>query len=239
MFDPVQTAEDLYGILLCAPSLNTVNVVNYRKLRLQNITDYSMLVNRKRNGAAGAGIVVMEPTARAQQRNVLAFDWIFPIVSIECPAINDGINGSGITAYMMAQLVADIIHNHSDTARGSFYVDGVGIEDETEPAFTNPGWVSKRTNFHILGQNSQTPRCGQLLSSVSGGAVTVSNSQPTPGAAIYYTLDGSTPTFQGTGNPNSKLYSSPVSVTSGQTFRAMAFQYPSFNQSAILTITIP
>ena len=62
--------------------------------------------------------------------------------------------------------------------------------------------------------------CAAPLFSVGGGyqsaPVTLEITDTTPGAAIYYTLDGSTPT------PNSTPYTAPITISSTQTVRAIA-----------------
>jgi beta-glucanase (GH16 family) len=68
------------------------------------------------------------------------------------------------------------------------------------------------------------------------GAQVVSLSDTTPGATIYYTLDGSTPT------PSSQIYQAPVLVTSNMTVKAIAAA-SGFGNSAVaskqFTLTIP
>ena len=156
MFDPIQKALDVYGILLSAPQLSNVNVVFYRKLYLQNTSDYMRAITAQRNNGSGAGIIVLEPWARCNQKNVLIFDWIFPVVSVENPTINMMQGGSNLSAYQMAQNVADILHNYADDANGTMNCDSEAIQDETEVSFE--GCVSKRTNLHILGRSAQTVR---------------------------------------------------------------------------------
>jgi hypothetical protein len=56
-------------------------------------------------------------------------------------------------------------------------------------------------------------------------AQTITVSSPTQGAAIYYTLDGSTPTTSST------LYASPLSVTTSKTIKAIAVVSGYFNSS--------
>ena len=233
MFDPIQKALDVYGILLSAPQLSNVNVVFYRKLYLQNTSDYMRAITAQRNNGSGAGIIVLEPWARCNQKNVLIFDWIFPVVSVENPTINMMQGGSNLSAYQMAQNVADILHNYADDANGTMNCDSEAIQDETEVSFE--GCVSKRTNLHILGRSAQTVRCGTIQQSISGGTVTLSCSA-NPSASIFYTLDGSFPAQ--TGNASSKKYTGPVAGQSGQTLRAVAYQ-TGYNNSAAISVPFP
>jgi len=233
MFNVEQTAQDLTGILLSSVALQNVNVKSYRKLRLQNVVDFSVMVTAGRNGRYGAGALVLEPYARGNQKNVLLLDWVFPIISIECPSINDLVTGTNLTAYQIAQIVADNLHNYADEALGTFNVDNVAIEDEKQ--FELDGCVCKRTSFHILGRNSQTVRVGQLTNSIAGGNVTLSCAL-NPTANIYYTNDGSFPSI--TGNPSSTLYQNPIAVRSGQIIRAVGYGL-GLNNGACMNLVVP
>lgn len=64
------------------------------------------------------------------------------------------------------------------------------------------------------------------------GGLEVSLSSATPGALIYYTLDGSTPTIA------SFLYSTPLVLTSTTTVKSFAVA-PGYNDSTVTTATYP
>src|SRR5205085_4371188 len=85
----------------------------------------------------------------------------------------------------------------------------------------------------------QVPAATPVLSPASGTytpSVSVTISDSTPGAAIYYTTDGSTPTTASTS------YTGPISVTSTQTIKAIATA-PGYTPSAVAsagyTIQVP
>ncbi|QYM78970.1 chitobiase/beta-hexosaminidase C-terminal domain-containing protein [Horticoccus luteus] len=82
--------------------------------------------------------------------------------------------------------------------------------------------------------NWVTPPVAPLLSIPGGNfssAQTVTLSTPTPGAAIYYTLDGTTPTAS-----NGLLYSTPIAITTTATLRAIA-STAAAGESALATAT--
>jgi hypothetical protein len=95
---------------------------------------------------------------------------------------------------------------------------------------TENGYVSSQTasatltaNFPVLA----TPVFSLSAGSYSGAqSVTISDSSP--GATIYYTTDGSTPTT------GSNVYSSPVSVSATETVKAIATA-PGYANSAVAT----
>lgn len=229
MFNAEQTAKDLTGILLSCDALLSVNVKNYRAERLQQNTDWATLVTTARNGRSGAGVIVLEPIARGNQKNVLCFDWVFPIVSCEFPQANDDPQtGTNKTAYQLAQIVADQVHNYADENLGTFNIDTIAIDDEKE--FLLSGCICKRTSIHILGKNTQTQRVGQIQKTLDTGAGTLTLAcSGSPAATIYFTKDGSFPAK--IGNPSSKIYTGPIPVKTGDVIRAVAFQ-TGYNNSA-------
>lgn len=236
MYNPISTAFDIYRLLQSAAPLANVNVVFYRILRLQHIVDFSSVLTTARNGAYGRAVIVLEPIARALQKNVLMLDWIFPVICLECPSLNDIQQGGPLSSYQLCQKVADQLHNFSDTLYGTMNIDGEAIVDDNEFVFKdssgNVNTISKKVQFHILGRNTQTQRAGQLGSSVSGNTVTINPGLPTA-SQIYYTLDGSFPAS--VGNPSAQLYTVPVTVSSGQLFRAVGY-LANLNSSACLSI---
>jgi hypothetical protein len=63
-----------------------------------------------------------------------------------------------------------------------------------------------------------------------GGSLVVSMADATPGATIYYTLDGSTPTVA------SLVYTTPITISATTTIQAMA-SAPGYLQSAVSSVT--
>jgi hypothetical protein len=80
--------------------------------------------------------------------------------------------------------------------------------------------VSGKTNFSSEQANASSPTATPVLTPASGTSgttsLTVTMSDSTPSATIFYTMDGSTPTASSTS------YSSPITITANSTIKAMA-----------------
>ncbi|HEY6447580.1 MAG TPA: family 16 glycosylhydrolase [Acidobacteriaceae bacterium] len=76
-------------------------------------------------------------------------------------------------------------------------------------------------------QQAATPTI--TTANAQGGAEIVTLADTTPGATIYYTLDGSTPTN------TSPIYEAPFLVASNLTVNAMAADSPAYTNSAVAT----
>ena len=229
------------GLLLSNPSLTNVNVKSYRRMRIQNETDWRVLVEAGRNGRFGSGILVVEPSASGRQPNVTGpvLDWTFPIISVEHPDVSmNPVHGSQLSAEQVAQIVLDSMQLHADDRLGTFSMEPAAIKPERE--FVFDGCVAYRVNFHIVGRSAQTPRVAAISVSVDGNplvngsfaAGTVTLSCGTPGASIWYTVDGTFPTTDVGGNAGSELYEAPFSVAAGQVLRAVAYADGYNNSSA-------
>jgi len=97
---------------------------------------------------------------------------------------------------------------------------------------TENGYVASQTASATLTANF--PAAATPLFSLAAGsysdAQSVTISDSSPGATIYYTFDGSTPTT------GSNVYSSPVSVSATETVKAIATA-PGYTKSAVATAT--
>ena len=223
IFNPDNCANDLTLLIQSAPQFAGINVKQYRKLRLQQNVDWMTLVNTPNSsGKAGAGVIILEPYARSNEIGVsgAVFDWIFPVVSMELPAVNDdGQVGLGITAFRLAQMAIDVVHIHADDLYGTMNVDRESIEDEEK--FTLPGCIGRRTNFHIVGKSLKTPLVQTIKIAQFNNKINLSTL--TNGASIYYTLDGTFPASSTGINPSTLLYSVPFTVSAGTQIRACGY----------------
>jgi hypothetical protein len=125
-----------------------------------------------------------------------------------------------------------------------YTVDG-SVPNGSSPVYTEPLWVPRSKTIRAI-----TTAPGKANSSVASATYTlqavaptfnppdgnfvmpqlVSMSSPSPGATIYYTTDGSTPT------PASTKYTVPVLVLTTTTIRAIAV-VPDWSPSTVSTAT--
>ena len=138
----------------------------------------------------------------------------YPIIRCQSPG------GAGVSAEEICDRIRQIIH-HVAFGRGqALYFDGLA------PIPQPPGQVSYGVYFKCRQVDSppaSVATCG--ISPTSGtGPLTVTLSNQTAGAAIYYSLDGSYPSSVGAAaSPaTSFLYSAPFTAAAGALIRAAA-----------------
>ena len=229
MTDFVQLQNDVTLALLAAPALANINVVQYRKLRLQSVVDFDVVWVAVRNGRSGAGVLVEMPVVNVTSPNVTgpAFNLIQPFAVLEEPNLNFAPEtGTLLSAEEIAQTIFDLLHLQAIEGIGT--LQAVGIKEATDFA---PGLLAYRVEFKIIVGRPQTPRCLTPTITPGGGNATLTAAS----GDIYFTLDGS---FPAPSNPAAQLYAAPVPVVSGQVVRAAAFA-AGFNPSEIRRLTIP
>jgi Chitobiase/beta-hexosaminidase C-terminal domain len=215
----------LEQMLLSADALASVNIVAYRKLRLQSELDYSTVWQTPRNGRSGCGVLIEMPSFRVDKPNVPGpiGDVVQTCAVLEDPDMNLApATGTLLSAEEVAQTILDLAHQWGIDGVSSLYADYQAIEDAKE----FQGLLAYRVNFRTMMTRQQTQRCAQPT--ISETALTVTLTCTTPNAAIYYTQDG---TFPGPSNPGAALYAAPFLQT-GQELYWCAFA-PGYNPSAV------
>jgi Chitobiase/beta-hexosaminidase C-terminal domain len=221
MINFVQLQNDVANALLSSDQLANVNVIQYRKLRVQGQVDMATIYSTPRNGRAGCGILVEMPTFTVDKPNLLGpvGNLVFTLAVIEEPNLNmDPVAGTLSDAESTAQLILDELHNLIIAGLVELYADApaiVPIED-----YQLPGTVQYRVQLKMRYNRDQTTRVAMPVITATGDTLAIACA--TPGVAIYYTLDGTLPT-NGAANPGSVLYLGPVTLASGTTLRARAF----------------
>lgn len=123
--------------------------------------------------------------------------------------------GTGVSAEAICDRVRQILHRFA-TGRGqTLFFDGL------EPVPVKEGQVSYVVYFRCLGADSPPTQCATCgISPASGaGPLTVTLTNATSGASIYYTTDGSYPSAQ---NTAATLYSAPFTAAAAALVRAVA-----------------
>ncbi|NOS70054.1 MAG: hypothetical protein HOP33_08995 [Verrucomicrobia bacterium] len=242
MIDLVQLQNDLFGLLMSAPALNTVNILRERTMITKSEIELDAIWQNVRNGRSGNGVLIEEIKAVVNSPNVTgpAQDFACGFVCFQNgDAAFTPESGSGFYAQNLAQMVLDILHRQNIAGVGT--LQGVGTAPAKDFDFIN----ATRVTLKIIGSaNAQTPRCTPVIITNNAGSVTLTNA--TTDSSIFYTLDGSTPmdptlTEIISGeiiNPNATLYTAPFAVVSGQRLRAVAQAF-GFNACEITNYLVP
>jgi hypothetical protein len=248
MIDLIQVQDDLYGILMSAPQLATVNIVEERKSLLNSEIRIDAIWQTVRNGCSGNGLLIEIPDILCDSESVTG-----PPQQVELSFVSyqngdaaftpsgnapTGVTvaGSGLFAEQIEQYLVDILHLLNIGGIGTLRVTG----RFSAPAREYDGVNARRTRIVMTPrQTAQTPRTAIVTVLVNGGLATLACA--TAGAAIYYTLDGSFPSNPTAAidpvknvpvNGNSRLYTAPFAVTAGQVIRAAAY-LPGYNPGPI------
>lgn len=258
MIDLIQVQDDLFGLLMSAPQLRTVNIVEERKFIMDAQLDLDAIWQTFRNNVNGDGLLIEVPDVLCDSDGVSG-----PPQSVELSFVNfqngdaafnppdaDGnFGGGGLFAEQIEQFLVDLLHLQHIGGLGTIRVVG----RFSSPARDYPGINARRTKLTVTPkQTRQTLRTAPISAAVNAGQLTLACA--TPGARIYYTLDGSFPSDPTVAvlpltvtpqnpkgnpvNPNSTLYAAPVAVQSGTRVRAAAYA-PQFNPGEILNYHVP
>ena len=230
MIDLIQVQKDLYGLLMSAPQLATVNIVEERKFIVEKEIEVDAIwqTNRPLSGInySGCGLLIEMPDIECDSNNVtgppqtvvLSFvsfqngdaAFIKPVAG--GGLVGDGdtpsfpiapipIAGSGLFAEQIEQFLVDLLHLQCIGGIGTMRVTG----RFSEPARDYPGINARRTKIQMTPkQTAHTLRTSIVTVAINDEVATLTCA--TAGAAIYFTLDGSFPS-----NPTIAI--KPLSVT--------------------------
>ena len=234
MIDFVQVQEDVQGALLSNKKLLSVNVIQFRKMRIESEINYSLLYMTVRGGKSGIGVMVEMPTLLCKNPNVSGpvLDVGISCIVMEQPTFNmDKVNGTLLSAEEVALLVVETLH-HLGIEGGVLTASPNAIT----PANEYTGVVAYRCHVQFKGFTPQQQRTAPVIAVNDNGNITLTCSDL--GAEIRYTVDGSFPASGDGGNPQSVVYSSPVQIVSGQKIRAVAYADSKLG-SCIYSFTLP
>jgi hypothetical protein len=256
MIDLIQLQNDVYGLLMSAPQLATVNIVQERRFIVQAELELDAIWQTVRNKCSGDGLLIEEPEVVCNSTGVTG-----PPQSVELsfvafqngdaaftPAGPGGLAGGGLFASEIEQFVIDLLHLQSVGGMGTIQI----TPRPSAPARDYPGINARRLKLLVTPrQTRQTPRCATITPTLAEGLLTLACA--TPGATIYFTTDGSFPCNPAiavdplsvtaavpagtTINAASTPYAAPIAVQSGQNVRAAAYA-PGFNCGEIFNLWI-
>ena len=258
MIDLIQIQKDLYGLLMSAPQLATVNIVEERKFIVDQQIQVDAIWQTIRNGASGDGLLIEMPDVICDSNGVSGPPQIVVLsfVSFQngdaafTPATPGAPAGGGLFAEQIEQYLIDILHLLTLGGIGTMQVTG----HFSEPARDYAGLNARRTKINITpsAKPQQTPRTSIVTVSINAGMATLATA--TAGAAIYYTLDGSFPSNPNIAilpltvtpatpdgepvNASSTLYAAPFAIASGQMIRATAY-LNGYNPGQIINVIAP
>ena len=240
MIDLIQLQDDLFGILMSAPQLQTVNIVEERKFLINSDVEIDAIWQTQRNNCSGNGLLIEIPDIIVDSDGVTG-----PPQSVELSFVNfqngdaalippttvagqtEPVQGGGLYAEQLEQFLVDILHLLNIGGLGTMIVKG----RFSSPARDYAGINARRTKIVMTPkQTAQTTRVALPIISVSAGTCTIT--EATPGASVYYTTDGSFPSNPtiaiapiagGPINSKSQLYTAPFAVTAGQLIRAAGY----------------
>jgi hypothetical protein len=240
VIDLIQIQDDLYGILMSAPQLVPVNIVEERAFRLKATLAKDAIWQTTRNGCTGNGLLIEIPqilcdadgvTGPPQQVELSFVSFQNGDAAFTPPAARPGqttpLAGGGLFAEQIEQYLIDILHLLNLGGSGTLRVSG----HFSSPAREFPGVNARRTKLILTPkQTAQTTRVVLPMITVSAGNASITCA--TPGASVYYTTDGSFPSNPTIAlapanhtaiNAGSQLYTAPFAVTAGQVIRAAGY----------------
>jgi hypothetical protein len=227
MTDFTQLQLDFCFALLADDWLSGVNIITRERLYADQsrLPDKSLAAEvlayiTPRNGKIGAGIIVempefqvLDPSAPGPQGDI-----ILTVLILEERGTNlSPTKGTGRYADQIAQKVLEIGHGWNLNFQSDFVADRNAIV----PAKDFEPLHAYRVNIRLTLSRDQTTRVTTPTITWAGNTVTLANNGATPNAAIWYTLDGSSPA---PANPAATLYHGPFNINQNCVLRYAAFQ---------------
>lgn len=238
MINLLQIQKDIYGLLMSAPQLATVNIALEQKFILQSELQKDSIWQVNRNGKSGDGILIEVPEIESGGNNVSGPPQIVALGFVSFQNGDAALTpetGGGLYAEEVEQFILDALHLQSFGKFGTIQVDG----KFSAPARDYPMINARRLTLKIKPlATKQTPRTAPVNISVDGNN-NATLACATSGAKIVYTLDGSFPSDPAVAidplsvtpgspngvpiNPASQVYSSPFFLATSQIVRAAAY----------------
>jgi hypothetical protein len=196
---------------------STISVVSVRKLQIASEIAQKLPHLTTKGGKTGCGVLVGMPTIDVVDPNAPGPQLMvrLPFRVQENPTINLGATGTGKSAEEVAMQILRTLHPLAIEGVTILFGDKGAITPNTE----FPGLVTY--DVFLAGRFSQDGLSKVQTPDISSPAQTVTLTNNTAGASIYYTTDDS---FPGAGNPAAQPYGAPFDVEAGTIIRWAAYK---------------
>lgn len=215
-----QLQHDVENCLLSMHLLRHVTITAVRPRSSGEVLNIQTKINNTlaglsvRNGKRGLGIIVGMPELREVNpalRNVKG-ELVLVMNLIENPLVNEGADGTGLTAEALAWLLATTLPQTNLAPGGQILADKELIAPMPEAVIEKR--IEYRVTLRMLIHSAAVEKCATPVVAYNDGTGTFGITCATSGAAIWYTLDGSYP---GPGNAEAALYTTPVPIVAAET----------------------
>lgn len=226
MFNFVQLQDDMTAALANRDKLASVNVVSYRRMMISSEINIKTILTTIRNGRYGAGCIVEMPEFNVPHPNLPGPEGalVLKVVVMENPQINlNATQGTLLSAEEIAQWVLDTLHGFRPMSDAGFTISASKNAVTRAQDYELPGVLAYRVFFEMRFTRAPEPKCGTPTMVNNSGTLTLTNDPRTPGAEIFYSLDGNFPArYPGPGQASFR-YAAPFTPGSGQTVRWVAY----------------
>ena len=216
----LRVQEDCFSRILAHPYCSTAAVVMERKAFTEAEVQKLLQTVKGRSGKVGLAILVQRPVFTPTGEDFSVRGQVVQAFTVlEHPTLNAGDIGTGISSEEMALELIMLFHGVAATLPLQVFTARQGGAVLPDDAFGNlNAWEAGIETRVAVGA---ADRCAAPLIEPEEGAAPqeVTLTCGTPGAAIYYTLDGSYPS---SANPAAILYSAPVAIAAAGKLRAAA-----------------
>jgi hypothetical protein len=194
-------------------------------LKRDGVTEHTLKVElgpdgNAKSGKTGACVIIHLPEIAEHEGEtpgpMLVVE--LPIQVFEAPEINNGSVGTGKSCEQIGLHVINLLHNYADNKHGWVMQPAPRPMQAQDP--DRADWISAIVRMQFHSGLTRTSKCGMPLPSQDGNNDIVLTCG-TPGAAIWYTLDGSYP---GPANEEATLYAAPIDPGAATVLRAVAYK---------------